>query len=511
MNCNSSGTAAEASPSLVTTEVSPAANTDVVTASATVTLLGLEAGASPASGTVEVEDAPPHEAKAIATIKLASARRDVVPRADIGLGRTPTDLIMAPYLPSAAVSIRRAAACFAKVSSPDCGRSVTLDDVDLRRLRSSSGVVRIVHLQEILRFARKTVAMSFHPRLRFVAAAPLALMLLVSCDESTTSSQTTAAVISPTSAGAATTAPTQASTTVGETTTTSAAAASSTTAAAATDTIVNTWSGAIVDPTALPIGDAFVSTDGPSVGGLWACNAGNPNAGGASADGPWINSAAGTWDSTNKLAVEGEIVWEAAQYTETVTDGSRLLTSNDLPVEDPTGNFPIDTGDPAFQYDRNPGTITEQSVSITLPQFGTEAAAPSCMSEGEVGMLRNGVYVFNSLDGRGDDAVAHELQDLCDGHPAMTTYHYHNVPSCIRDKATGPSTVVGFAYDGFPIVVERDATGALPTNADLDQCHGRTSPVLLDGEIVTTYHYSATLEFPYFIGCYTGTSVKTGR
>ena len=54
VNCNSSGTAAEASPSLVTTVVSPAANTDVVTASATVTLLGLEAGASPASGTVEV-------------------------------------------------------------------------------------------------------------------------------------------------------------------------------------------------------------------------------------------------------------------------------------------------------------------------------------------------------------------------------------------------------------------------------------------------------------------------
>jgi hypothetical protein len=84
-------------------------------------------------------------------------------------------------------------------------------------------------------------------------------------------------------------------------------------------------------------------------------------------------------------------------------------------------------------------------------------------------------------------------------------YHYHNVPNCLRDKATGPSTVVGFAYDGFPIVVERDAAGTLPTNADLDECHGRTSPIFLDGEVIEMYHYSATLEFPYFIGCFKGT------
>jgi hypothetical protein len=133
------------------------------------------------------------------------------------------------------------------------------------------------------------------------------------------------------------------------------------------------------------------------------------------------------------------------------------------------------------------------------------------MNEEPVGMLRNGVFVFSSLDGRGEDAVAHESQDLCDGHPAMTTYHYHNIPSCLRDATKGTSTVVGFAWDGFPIVVERDAKGALPTNADLDECHGRISPVLLDGKVVTTYHYSATLEFPYFISCFKGTAASVGR
>jgi hypothetical protein len=88
-----------------------------------------------------------------------------------------------------------------------------------------------------------------------------------------------------------------------------------------------------------------------------------------------------------------------------------------------------------------------------------------------------------------------------------STYHYHDVPSCLRESTVGPSTVVGFARDGFPIVVERDAAGDLPTNADLDECHGRTSAIELDGEIVEMYHYSATYEFPYFIGCYRGRPV----
>lgn len=281
--------------------------------------------------------------------------------------------------------------------------------------------------------------------------------------------------------------------------------APSTTAADATGAIVNVWQPADVDPTRLPIGDSSVSTSETRVAGLYACSAGNAGAGGASTEGPWLDTTAGTWDSTTKLAVEGNVSWPAAEYTETVTDGQRVLRTNDLPVDGPTGTFPIATDDPSYAYDRNPGTITATATTVTIDEQGSETTSPSCMSEGAVGLLRNGVFLFNALDGRGDDAVAHESQDLCNGHPAMTTYHYHNVPSCIRDATTGPSTVVGWAYDGFPIVVERDDSGALPSNADLDECHGRTSPILLDGAVVIRYHYSVTLEFPYTLGCWKGT------
>jgi hypothetical protein len=176
--------------------------------------------------------------------------------------------------------------------------------------------------------------------------------------------------------------------------------------------------------------------------------------------------------------------------------------TNDLPSGYNTGTFPIASTDPAYKYDSNPNKIIEQSAStITLPITPADSASANC-TPGTVGILLNGVRLFNALDATGRDAVAHEEQDLCQGHPKdHGQYHYHEVPSCLRDNAKGSSTVVGYAYDGYPIVVERDAAGNLPNNGDLDACHGRTSPILQDGKVVTSYHYSATLEFPYSVGC----------
>ena len=44
------------------------------------------------------------------------------------------------------------------------------------------------------------------------------------------------------------------------------------------------------------------------------------------------------------------------------------------------------------------------------------------------------------------------------------------------------------------------------TNADLDECHGHTHAIAWDGRTVTMYHYHATWEFPYVLGCFRGTS-----
>ena len=276
--------------------------------------------------------------------------------------------------------------------------------------------------------------------------------------------------------------------------------------------IVNVWTNpGSVALTGLPVGDGNVSTSAAATGSVFACQAGDPNAGGSQVDGPWIHGS--VWDYTAKIHVEGAVSWPSATFSMTTDATTRTIVTNDLPDRQVTGVFPIAATDPAYAYDRNPNGIASQQTTLTLPIVPAAASAPSCLGSGPIGVLANGVFLYNALDGPGRDAVAHEAQDVCDGHPSMgDIYHYHEVPGCIRDSTSGESTIVGWAFDGYPIVVERDAAGNLPNNADLDECHGRTSAVLVDGSITTTYHYSATLEYPYTVGCFHGTqAARVGR
>ncbi|MGZ0712960.1 YHYH protein (plasmid) [Coraliomargarita sp. W4R53] len=287
--------------------------------------------------------------------------------------------------------------------------------------------------------------------------------------------------------------------------------------ASETEPLVETmlWS-AVVDPTAIPMGDGMISIE-PTVGSLMSCQT-EFGGRGAAHDGPWIDQENGTWDATTKVQVEGSNTWPQAFYSEVIEGDARHITGSNLPVDDVTGNFPIAESDPSYQYDRNPNEIDEKVIDLLLPFRPTDASQPECVPMGVIAVLKNGVYLFNSLDAAGKDAAAHETQDVCDGHPdGGDFYHFHNIPSCLLDAAgstdegvavANTSTLVGYALDGYGIYVERDSKGNLPTNADLDECHGRTSVVTFDGEEQEIYHYSATLEFPYTVGCFHGTPVE---
>jgi len=80
------------------------------------------------------------------------------------------------------------------------------------------------------------------------------------------------------------------------------------------------------------------------------------------------------------------------------------------------------------------------------------------------------------------------------------------VPTQVIAAAKGRSTLVGYALDGYGIYVERNANGTILTNTELDACHGRTSRVRWNGKVQLEYHYDATLEYPYTIGCFHGTA-----
>jgi hypothetical protein len=235
--------------------------------------------------------------------------------------------------------------------------------------------------------------------------------------------------------------------------------------------------------------------------------------GGSQVNGPWINTTAKTWNYATKIAVNGAIRWPSASYSVKVVGKKRVITFNDLPINHTTGIFPIASSDPAYQYDHNGNHIAAQSVTLSLPLHPKAASTPSCTGGGPIGVLSDGVELYNALDGAGRDAAAHEVLDLCAGHPdPSNSYHHHDVPPCILKKARkGHTTLVGYALDGYGIYVVKNKRGVMPTNRSLDACHGTTSKVMWNGHLRRIYHYVATYEYPYTVGCYHGTPVSNGR
>ena len=293
---------------------------------------------------------------------------------------------------------------------------------------------------------------------------------------------------------------------------TTTTAAASTPGGAVPGSGVSRWSGAPVSPKALPLGDGKVSTSA-RVGYIDSCVT-RFNGGGAREDGPWIDAAAGTWNATTKLHVQGSHSWPTATHSFTLSGSQRVLATNGLPAGATTGTFPIASSDPAHQYDANPNSVSVQSFHWTVPADPNAAASPTCLGLGVIGVTTDGVALFDALDAAGRDAGAHELQDSCDGHPQeQGVYHHHTYSACLAtaaSNAAGSAALVGYALDGFGIFLERDAAGNLPTEADLDACHGRTSAVDWDGRTTVMYHYDITAEYPYTLGCFHGTPVTTG-
>lgn len=278
--------------------------------------------------------------------------------------------------------------------------------------------------------------------------------------------------------------------------------------AAATSTGETQTHASQVDLTHLPLGDGHVSSQ-PQTGSIWACQT-SFNGRGADHLGDWVNGD-GTFDLTKKPTVDGAVNWPSS-FTISLQDDARVISGNDLP-DHATGNFPISSSDDAYAYDRNPNSIQGQSLRLSLPATPSLAAQAHCLNGGPIGVLLSGAYLFDALDAAGHDAVAHEVQDDCQGHPERTgQYHYHDLTSCLPDTldANGNSPLVGYALDGFGIFgpVENGQTLA---SADLDECHGRTSEIEWDGQRVVMYHYIATADYPYTLGCFRGTPVRAGQ
>jgi hypothetical protein len=247
------------------------------------------------------------------------------------------------------------------------------------------------------------------------------------------------------------------------------------------------------DLTKLPLGGKLSTS--PQFGAIYNCRS-ESTGGGAEHDGPWIHGD--TYDLTAKEIVHGSVSWPKS-FTISVQGDTRMVSGNALP-EHTTGVYPISSTDPAYQYDRNPNKIAAQTFTLRFP-LTPVLTTPSCVG-GEVGISLSGSPIFNGLDADLRDAVAYEVQDTCGGHPERTgTYHYHSISSCVD---IGNHMHVGYALDGFGIYGHRHENGDDVTNDDLDECHGHTHTILWNDKNVSLYHYHATWEYPYTVGCFRG-------
>jgi hypothetical protein len=219
----------------------------------------------------------------------------------------------------------------------------------------------------------------------------------------------------------------------------------------------------VLDIHHLPVGDGKIGNT-PRRRCVMSCQAAFGGRG-AQDVGPWIHGD--TWDLSQKLHAEGRVTWPNAEFQ-----------------------------------------VTPQNVLLTLPTNPQPAASPSSVPMGRIGIALNGVPIFNALGDAGRLAVAHEGEDLSNGHPQMQgEYRYHG-PSPWLPNQTGSEVLIGCAHDGFGIYSIYDANGRELTNGDLDECHARTSEILWDGAKVSMDRYALTREYPDTIGWFRGTPVQ---
>ncbi|TNE86398.1 MAG: hypothetical protein EP330_21905 [Deltaproteobacteria bacterium] len=162
---------------------------------------------------------------------------------------------------------------------------------------------------------------------------------------------------------------------------------------------------------------------------------------------------------------------------------------------------------------KNPNTIGEQDITMVFPSNPTPkgitinaAMVDNTMntsneeySGGPVGIALNGVAIFAAMAAPGDDLWQEQYTfDLYEGHPAMTTYHYHfETPGPLevmvnRGWATsstpgeGEVELYGMMCDGTVVLGCTELDGSTPSSGDFDAQNGHLHDIS-DG---TTTHFT---------------------
>jgi hypothetical protein len=143
--------------------------------------------------------------------------------------------------------------------------------------------------------------------------------------------------------------------------------------------------------------------------------------------------------------------------------------------------------------------------SLTLSFLGQN----QLNNTGGIGFLFNGTILQPPIDENGYDPLRSRCTDLFGGIPSSTQYCSYWVDPGLDDWIIDKNrVVVGFAFDGYPIVRPfLNSSGRLIISKDLNRNHGleETITFTLQGKTLTyDFYYVATLDFPYVMSSYRG-------
>lgn len=228
-----------------------------------------------------------------------------------------------------------------------------------------------------------------------------------------------------------------------------------------------------------------------------------------------------SWLRAGYKDVEGNLVEKDEQkpyaVVITVADDHIVMQSRNLPNH-PTATFP----DKWRMLDGNPSYIQEKENTWYLPKHPKLAKDPIAMDAknsngglpmGPIGVATNGVIFFNPFDHIFETDAVWRL-DRCCGHPSpQSAYHYHKYPVCVKtpwsDEGKMHSSVIGFAFDGFPVYGPYEADGLLAKNDKNNPLNDFN--LHTDDERGPHYHVTPG-KFPHIIGGYWGElDPKNGR
>ena len=259
---------------------------------------------------------------------------------------------------------------------------------------------------------------------------------------------------------------------------------------------------------------------------------------------PWVDQSSNTLLISEMAYVSGTVYAKdidpagfnmtVTEVTGTPTDQTveiqyRYFKGNGLP-NFAMGQFPVQPGTPAYKYySILPGGLSggEYPTADLIPvaTYNLESYIPKVPIEnpkgpdgkvlpGPIASLIVGISLHGvpwHLEMANSDTSWFNPYDAlppdqCWGHPYSKQYHIHGYSwKCFPDQgSSGPSPLFGYALDGYGIYGPRGEDGQMITNAQLDECHGHTAPVMWDGKMTNIYHYHLNREYPYSIGCFHG-------